>query len=67
MANITDTIVVHPAQDSLGPESYIVGMVDFTNILVGEPLVTETTEDSGKLNVFVIQPLGLELIREYWI
>jgi hypothetical protein len=46
---------------------YPVGWTSFLTITFDPPVVSETTEDGGQLNTFIIRPLGFEPLREYWI
>lgn len=50
---------IEPGSISLGTNSAI----DYAFSTV----VTSTTEDGGQLDLYVVQPLGLPLVKEYWI
>lgn len=59
-------LITQTNQGDLGNDTYPGGLINFT--YVAAPVtVTETTETGGLLDVYVVRPLGQELIREYWI
>lgn len=51
---------------NLEPGFVLIGTADFQGFAV-PVTVTETTAAGGRLDVFIVQPLGQALIREFWI
>ena len=59
MAEITDTIVQSTA-DNIEPGFVSISTANYLNY-AAPTTVTETVE------IYIVQPLGLPLVREYWI
>lgn len=59
-------LVTQTNQGDLGKDTYPGGLINFTYV-AAPVILTETTETGGEQDVYVVRPLGQELIREYWI
>lgn len=59
-------LVTQTNQGDLGNDTYPGGLINFTYVAV-PVILTETTETGGEQDVYVVRPLGQELIKEYWI
>lgn len=65
IGNITD-IVVQSTADNVETGFVQISTVNYVNY-AAPTTVTDTVENGGALNMYIVQPLGQALIREFWI
>jgi hypothetical protein len=59
-------LITETNQTNTGNDTSVGGFINW-NYVATPTVLRETTATGGKLNFYVVQPLGLPLVREYWI